>query len=348
MAALTGAGQPAAGPLISVILAVREVAGYLPACLDSILGQPGLPAGIEVIAVDDASPDGCGAILDARAAADPRLRVIHLPGQAGPGPARMRGLSEAAGAHVWFADPDDLLADGSLAAVAERLERDRPDVLLVDYRILRPGGGSEPSPGAGLLAGAGGVVTLADRPALLDRTMTLWSKVFRRLFLAGLGVPLPPGIHEDVPLSATALLRAERIALLDRVCYFYRRRAGSFLGTASMSHFDIFTSYDQVFAALDGPAAAEPAVRAAVFGRMLAHYTSILGNGLVPPSARRQFFARMVADFRRYRPPGYRRPPGLRGLKTALICHDAYRAYVLFAAANNARMIARRALAGAG
>jgi CDP-glycerol glycerophosphotransferase len=178
--------------------------------------------------------------------------------------------------------------------------------------------------------------------------MTLWSKVFRRLFLAGLGVPLPPGIHEDVPLSATALLRAERIALLDRVCYFYRRRAGSFLGTASMSHFDIFTSYDQVFAALDGPAAAEPAVRAAVFGRMLAHYTSILGNGLVPPSARRQFFARMVADFRRYRPPGYRRPPGLRGLKTALICHDAYRAYVLFAAANNARMIARRALAGAG
>lgn len=88
--------RAAGGPLISVILAVRDVAEYLPECLDSILGQPDMPAGIEVIAVDDASPDGCGAILDARAAADPRLRVIHLADQAGPGPARMRGLAEAA------------------------------------------------------------------------------------------------------------------------------------------------------------------------------------------------------------------------------------------------------------
>src|SRR5207302_1390022 len=86
MEALTSRGRAAGGPLISVILAVRGVAEYLPGCLDSVLGQPGLPAGIEVIAVDDASPDACGAILDARAAADPRLRVVHLPCQAGPGP----------------------------------------------------------------------------------------------------------------------------------------------------------------------------------------------------------------------------------------------------------------------
>ena len=342
------AGFPRADkePLISVILAVREVAEYLPGCLDSILGQPDVPAGIEVIAVDDASPDRCGAILDARAAADPRLRVIHLAEQAGPGPARMRGLAEAAGTHVWFADPDDLLAGGSLAAVADRLERDRPDVLLVDYRIMRATGGSEPSPGAWLLAGAPGAVTLADRPALLTRTMTLWSKVFRRSFLAGLGVPMPPGIHEDVPVSATALLVAQRIALLDRVCYLYRRRRGSFLATASMAHFDIFASYARVFAAVAGPPAGDAAgtaVRAALFARMLEHYSSILASGLVPRSARRQFFARMAADVRRYRPPGIRRPPGLRGLKTALICRDSYWAYAMLAPVNRARVMAGRA-----
>jgi CDP-glycerol glycerophosphotransferase len=347
---VTGSPRPAGEPLISVILAVHGVAEYLPGCLDSILGQPDLPGGIEVIAVDDASPDGCGAILDTRAAADPRLRVVHLPEQAGPGPARMRGLAEAAGVHVWFADPDDLLAEGSLAAVADRLERDRPDVLLVDYRILRATGGSEPSPGAFLLTGDPGVVTLAGRPALLTRTMTLWSKVFRRAFLIGLGVPMPPGIHEDVPVSATALVMAQRIALLDRVCYLYRRRHGSFLATASMGHFDIFASYARVFAAVaDAPAgAAGAAVRAALFGRMLEHYSSILANGLVPRPARRRFFARMAADVRGYRPPGYRRPPGLRGLKTALICRDAYRTYAMLAPVNNARMTARRVLAGAG
>ncbi len=221
----------------------------------------------------------------------------------------MRGLAEATGAHVWFADPDDLLAEGSLAAVADRLERDRPDVLLLDYRILRPGGGGEPSPGAALLAGSPGVLTLAARPALIDRTMTLWSKVFRRAFVTGLGVAMPPGIHEDVPLSATALLKASRIALLGRVCYLYRRRPGSFLATASMDHFGIFASYARVFAALEDGAPA--AVRAAVFGRMLEHYSSILANGLVPRAARRQFFGRMAADFRRYRPTGYRRPARL-------------------------------------
>jgi CDP-glycerol glycerophosphotransferase len=348
MSAVTGPARAAGEPLISVILAVHGVAAYLPGCLDSILGQPDPPAGIEVIAVDDASPDACGAILDARAAADPRVRVVHLPERSGPGPARMRGLAEATGENVWFADPDDVLTAGSLAAVAERLERDRPDVLLVDYRILRPGGSSEPSPGAGLLAGAAGVITLADRPALLGRTMTLWSKVFRRPFITGLGVAMPPGIHEDVPLSATALLKAGRIALLDRVCYLYRRRSGSFLATASMGHFGIFTAYARVFAALDDGAAAAPAVRAAVFGRMLEHYSSILATGLVPRSARREFFGRMAADSRRYRPPGYRRPPGLRGLKVALICRDAYRAYAMLAPVNSARVIARRALAGAG
>jgi CDP-glycerol glycerophosphotransferase len=348
MPAVTGPARAAGEPLISVILAVHGVEAYLPGCLDSILGQPDPPAGIEVIAVDDASPDACGAILDARAAADPRVRVVHLPERSGPGPARMRGLAEATGENVWFADPDDVLTGGSLAAVAERLERDRPDVLLVDYRILRPGGSSEPSPGAGLLAGAAGVITLADRPALLGRTMTLWSKVFRRPFITGLGVAMPPGIHEDVPLSATALLKAGRIALLDRVCYLYRRRSGSFLATASMGHFGIFTAYARVFAALDDGAAAAPAVRAAVFGRMLEHYSSILATGLVPRSARREFFGRMAADSRRYRPPGYRRPPGLRGLKVALICRDAYRAYAMLAPVNSARVIARRALAGAG
>lgn len=338
-------------PLISVVLAVGLVEEFLPGCLDSILGQPDPPGGLEVIAVDDASPDECGQILDRRAATDPRLRVIHLPRSAGPGPARMQGLAAATGAYVWFADPDDLLISGSLAAVADRLDRDKPDVLLLDYRILLPSGRTEPSPGAELLAGPGCVVTLADRPALVNRTMTLWSKVFRRPFLTGLGVTLPPGIHEDVPMSAGALVGAKRIALLDQACYLYRRRAGSLLVTASMDHFSIFASYAQVFALLDTREAATGstgAVRAAVFGRAIEHYSSILASGLVPRPARKQFFGRMAADYRHYRPPGYQSPPGLRGLKAALISRHAYRAYATLARANNARVAARRILARAG
>jgi CDP-glycerol glycerophosphotransferase len=339
-----------AAPLISVVLPVGNVAEFLPACLDSVLGGPGQPGELEVIAVDDASSDGCAGILDRRAGQDPRLRVIHLAGNAGPGPARMRGLAEATGTYVWFVDPDDLLADGALAAVAARLAAGRPDVLLIDYLILGSSGRTQPSPGAALLAAAPAAaapatLTLAERPALLDRTMTAWSKVFRREFLLGLGVCFPPGIHEDVPVTCAALLGAERIALLDRVCYLYRRRRRSFLATTSMDHFSIFSSYEQVFARLDAAAgpAGGGAIRAALFGRAIEHYSTVLANGLVPRAARRAYFHRMAADYRRYRPAGYRRPPGLRGMKFALIERDAYRAYLVLGPLNNARVAVARA-----
>jgi CDP-glycerol glycerophosphotransferase len=337
---------PGAGVLISIVLPVHGVEEFLPECLDSVLtgqaaGQPG--GGLEVIAVDDASPDGCGAILDSRARADSRLRVIHLPESAGPGPARMRGLAEAAGGYVWFVDPDDLLVPGALAAVAAKLAQEQPDLLLLDYLILHRTGQTEPSPGADLLSGpalaAGPALTLADRPALIERTMTAWSKVFRRDFLTGLGVSFAPGIHEDVPVSCAALLRADRIALLDRVCYLYRRRRRSFLATTSMAHFRIFSSYQTVFAMMDG-ASAE--VTAAVFGRAIEHYSTVLASGLVPRRARREFFHQMAADYRRYRPPGYQRPPGLRGTKVALIERDAYRSYLVLGPLNRVRVTLRR------
>jgi CDP-glycerol glycerophosphotransferase len=339
--------RPAA-PLISVVLPVGNVAEFLPACLDSVLGPAG-QAGLEVIAVDDASGDGCGRILDRRAGQDPRLRVIHLAENAGPGPARMRGLAEAAGTYVWFVDPDDLLADGALAAVTARLDRGRADVLLIDYLILGSSGRTQPSPGAALLAAPRGAaapvtLTLAERPALINRTMTVWSKVFRREFLLGLGVCFPPGIHEDVPVSCAALLGAERIALLDRVCYLYRRRRRSFLATTSMDHFSIFSSYEQVFASLDagaGPAGGT-GVRAALFGRAIEHYSTVLASGLVPRGARRAFFHRMAADYGRYRPAGYRRPAGLRGMKFALIERDAYGAYLVLGPLNHARVAVAR------
>ncbi len=354
--------MPAAPPLISVVIPVYDVAGYLDGCLDAILRQG--DGGLEVIAVDDASPDESGAILDARAARDQRLHVLHMARNTGPGGARNAGLSRAAGEYVWFVDADDLVADGALAAIAERVTAVRPDLLLVDYESLYPDGTSEPSPGRAEFRRSGGrVLTLADRPGLIHLTMTSWSKVIRRAFLGGLGLRFPPGIHEDVLLSATLLLEAGRIALLDRVCYRYRReRPGSFMATPGDSHLAIFRSYEQVFALVEDrlsgadPSVAGP-VRAAVFERAIWHYASILeagrtgrpghgllpSGGLVPPGERRRFFERMHEDFIRYRPEAYRHPKGARGAKLRLVERGAFRAYCLLEPVNQARLRARAA-----
>jgi len=342
-------------PLISVVIPVHGVEDYLDRCLDSVLGDPAAP--LEVIAVDDASPDGCGAILAARH--DPRLRVITTqapeglggvgpPGggraAVGPGPARDLGAKEATGEYVWFVDGDDELAQGALAAVTGALTRLRPDVLIIDFENLHPDGTTSPSGSARYLRGPE-TGTLADHPALIHLTMTAWSKVFRRDFLAGLGVSFGstgPAPHEDVPVTTLALLTAKRIGVLSRVCYRYRRaRRGSYLAAASAANFNIFGSYQRIFdyfserTQLRAPAT-PPAVYAAVFERAIWHYTTLLP--LVPRRRRREFFHRMSADFRRWRPEGFRFPPGPRGVKFRLAARDAYWAYALLDPVNRLRV----------
>ena len=179
--------------------------------------------------------------------------------------------------------------------------------------------------------------------------MTAWSKVFRRDFLAGLGVSFGsagPAPHEDVPVTALALLTAGRIGVLDRVCYRYRRaRRGSYLAAASAANFNIFGSYQRIFdffserADLHAPVT-PPAVYTAVFERAIWHYTTLLP--LVPRRRRREFFRRMSADFRRWRPDGYQFPPGPRGAKFRLVARGAYGAYALLDPVNRLRVRLRR------
>jgi CDP-glycerol glycerophosphotransferase len=347
-----------ARPRISVVLPVYGVEPYLAECLDSVLAQPG--ADVQVIAVDDASPDGCGQILAARAGLDPRLQIVRLERTGGPGNARNVGLDLATGDYVWFIDSDDIVADGAVEAITERLSRDLPDVLLIDYEYLTPDGRTQPSYSRALLREAPpGSFTLAQHPQLINLTMTCWSKVIRRAFLAELGVPFPPGIHEDVPVSCAALLEAHQIAALDQVCYRYRwARPGSFMVTTSSDNLAIFDSYRQVFDSLSKreAAAGVPAtagVRAALFERAIWHYSTVLQNGgigigpigrsgLVPRRERRRFFTRMHEDFIRYVSSGYRHPPGPRGTKFRLIEHNAYWTYELLEPLNRARVALRR------
>jgi CDP-glycerol glycerophosphotransferase len=361
--------QPAPGkgvpepPLISVVLPVYGVWDYLSECLDSLLGHPARPAPgdppIEVIAVDDASPDGSGRLLDARASLDPRLTVVHLASNAGPGNARNVGLARATGSYVWFVDGDDLLPAGALSLVADRLRRDWPDVLLIDYQERYPGGRSSPSPGRSLLRAAPpGTFSLADMPRLIDLTMTSWSKLLRREFLIGLDEPFRTGIHEDIAVTCAALL-AGRLSVLDQVCYLYRRsRRGSFMMTTSSEHWGVFGAYEE---ALDGvrklsdagDAAVTPAVQSAIFERAIWHYSTVLAAGrrgvgrfgsagLVPRPERRRFFERMHADFLRYRPADYAMPGGARGIKFRLIARGSYRTYEFLEPLNRFRVVAER------
>ena len=93
-------------PLLSIIVPVYNVEKYLPRCLDSILAQTF--TNIEVIAVNDGSPDNCGKILDEYAQKDKRIKVIHKE-NGGVSSARNTGLDMATGTYIGFVDPDDYI-----------------------------------------------------------------------------------------------------------------------------------------------------------------------------------------------------------------------------------------------
>ena len=336
---------------MSVIIPVFQVQDSLSACLDSVLGQQF--RGVEVIAVDDRSPDGSGEILDEYAKRDDRVRTVRLERNAGPGNARNTGFGLARGEYVWFVDGDDWIADGALEAIAGRLgtpgEVNRPDVLLIGFDRVQPSGRAEPNAWRHVLsAPSPAVFTLGDRPDVLKLTMTAWSKVVRRQYMAGLGLRFEPGIHEDVPVTCTLLLAAERISVLDRVCYHYRQqRRGALTNTPSDKNFAVFSRYREVFDFVAERPGELSQFRTALFDRMIWHYTTILGDrGCVPRRSRREFFRRASSDFARYRPDGYTYPPGVHGVKYRLVERGSYDLYMAVQPVNQARLGVRRAVRG--
>ena len=318
--------QPA--PLLSVVIPAYGVEDYLGACLDSVLADPA--PGVEVIVVDDASPDRSGEVAEKYAQQDSRVRVERLPENVGLGPARNIGLAKARGDYVWFVDSDDWLPAGSVAAVRDRLPATRPDVLVVDLVQSYPDGSEVPGTPADLLAGVDEPGSLRRYPHLLSLPHSACTKIVRREFLDEIDLRFTPGWYEDCAFSHLLLLAAERIDVLDRVCYCYRQRTGDTI-TKSISprHFDVFDQYERVWQAVERADGAYDRFRPELFRLMLNHLLVIVGNEQrLPPALRREFFHRIAGAYRRYLPPGgYRTPGGVGWLKHRLVRHNAYRAW---------------------
>ncbi|MFD8795359.1 bifunctional glycosyltransferase/CDP-glycerol:glycerophosphate glycerophosphotransferase [Streptomyces vinaceus] len=292
-------------PRFSVIVPAYKVQAYLQESLDSVLSQS-FPD-LELIAVDDASPDACGSIIDEYAARDPRVTAVHLAHNLGLGPARNAGLARATGDYLIFLDGDDTLAPGALQAVTDRLkDTGSPDVLVYDYARTFWTGELVRNRLAHRLSEEGPAsFRLADRPALLGMLMVVWNKAYRREYVEREGLRFPPGFYEDTPWTYPALLAAESVAVLDRVCVHYRqRRTGSILTTTTRRHLDIFDQYDRVF----GYLATRPELerwRPTVHRRMAEHFCALYADRRrLPRACRAEFFRRAAALLRRYRAAG--------------------------------------------
>lgn len=212
--------------LISVIVPVYKVESFLDRCVKSIVGQS--YEQLEIILVDDGSPDSCPAICDAWAEKDRRIKVIHKT-NGGLSDARNAGMAVATGEFIGFIDSDDWI---------------EPDFFEVLYRAILENGAEAAECATTYVAEDGTVIRqrkAAPQP-VLDRTealrrlvmedgvyQTVWNKLYRREILVGLLFEVGK-YNEDEFWTYQVLDRIQKLAIVEKPLYQYLQRGTSIIG----------------------------------------------------------------------------------------------------------------------
>lgn len=217
--------------LISVIVPIYKVEQYLSKCVQSLLNQT-YPH-LEIILVDDGSPDGCGAICDEFARQDRRVRVVHKK-NGGLSDARNAGIELAKGAYLAFVDSDDWLEPDAYEAMLALAEKLRVPMVCAG-RFDEDGLTGEQTPG--LCPEREEVVTGQELVRRILRWEHLdsaaWDKLYARELFSNIRYPVGR-VVEDVPTTYRLALLAGRIAMLPKPVYHYVHREQS-ITTAPIS-----------------------------------------------------------------------------------------------------------------
>lgn len=223
---------------ISVIVPVYKVEAYLSDCVRSLQNQTFRD--IEILLVDDGSPDSCPQLCDAFAAGDSRIRVIHQK-NAGLSAARNAGIDAASGDYICFVDSDDLVAPDYCRVLHGLLDRTTFDFCFCG--VCRFPDGSSPIPNSE--DGSFSVPNTEYVRMQLDRKTEfgVWNKLFRRELFDSVRF-FPGKLHEDVIFSADLLKTLHNGAVCtQQQLYYYRQREGGIVSAAAAK-----CSPDRIFA----------------------------------------------------------------------------------------------------
>lgn len=214
--------------MISVVIPVYKVEAYLDRCIQSIVQQT--YEDLEIILVDDGSPDKCGAICDAWAAKDGRIRVIHKT-NGGLSDARNAGLVVASGEYISFVDSDDWLAPDFYQILMQILHEQACDIVSCGFMSTSEVVQDVTIPDSlptRILSAQEAVGELIRDGAVRQ---VVWNKLYCREVIQD--IPFAVGkYHEDEFWSYQVIGRAQKIAIVDYQGYYYYQRTDSIMGEA--------------------------------------------------------------------------------------------------------------------
>lgn len=225
-------------PAISVIIPVYQVERYLDTCVASVAGQTF--SDLEILLVDDGSPDGCPALCDAWAQKDPRVRVIHRE-NGGLSAARNTGIEAATGDFLAFVDADDLLEPDTLRRAYQAQRQHNADLVIFNLVYVDDRNKVLPAPD---FTGFRDEVLDADEVwqryfALAEQKIyyvVAWNKLYRRELFATLRYAEGKR-YEDQFLLPGLLAQCRTIVCLGYPGYRYVQRGGSIMAQGSSRNY---------------------------------------------------------------------------------------------------------------
>lgn len=271
-------------PLVSVIVPMYKVEEYLRECLDSVVNQT--LKSLEILCVDDGSPDNSGAIAESYAAKYPFVKVIHKE-NGGLSSARNAGLDAATGRYVYFLDSDDFLEPETLETLSARAESEQLDIVYfntqmlfesrkvralnqnyIDYYTRRHSYD-------GVFTGQSLFAAMRENREFFP---SVCLQLFRRSMIEDNRIRFYHGIlHEDNLFSFQTMILAQR-AGYDSGSYYHRRMHGDSIMTAGKSIRNVegyLVTYAEILAFMR-----DREVEEAAFDQISEFlYTSVWGNG---------------------------------------------------------------------
>ena len=211
---------------ISVIVPVYKVEEYITTCIDSIIAQTF--GDLEIILVDDGSPDRCGEICEEYAKKDTRIKVIHKA-NGGLSDARNVGFEVSSGEYISFIDSDDYIHPTMLQKLYEACKKNDLKMAGCDFQYIFDNSDT-------VISGSTGITEVVSAEEFFLRIMdthkflemTAWNKLYHRSLFAS-GVRYPKGkLFEDQGTTYRFVFQNEKIAHVSEPLYSYRKqRAGA-------------------------------------------------------------------------------------------------------------------------
>ena len=211
-------------PVISIIVPVYKVERFVRKCIDSILNQTFKD--IEIILVDDGSPDNCGQICDDYAKTDKRIRVIHKQ-NGGLSDARNAGIDIARGEYIAFVDSDDYISPNMYKCLYELIEKNNADIAVCRSVLVNENEDAR-------FENSGIGKKMDNEQALHEMickrlfTVNAWNKLYKTALFKDIRYPVGM-LYEDLATTYKLIDKSTYVVYTDARLYAYVQRDGSIM-----------------------------------------------------------------------------------------------------------------------